>query len=241
MKLLTVSAAFGVASAFVVPGAKPALPATAQQAKSQALPFLEAPPTLDGSYVGDVGFDPLQLSMPDWNMAELILPAARLELEAEDGKVPSIPMMYWMREAELKHGRVCMLAATGFAAVDLGLRFPGEKYMSITSSEAHNAMVSSGNMGFLLFVVSFIELISMPVIIQAAKGSGREAGDFAFDAMGFSEGTPEQVLRMKTAEVTHARLAMLGFSGMVTQAGLFGGTFPYIGTMDQLAAVPRAM
>ena len=36
--------------------------------------------------------------------------------------------------------------------------------------------------------------------------------------MGFSEGTPEQVLRMKTAEVTHARLAMLGFSGMVTQA-----------------------
>ncbi|CAN0467670.1 unnamed protein product [Scytosiphon promiscuus] len=31
-------------------------------AKSRALPFLESPATLDGSMVGDFGFDPLGLT-----------------------------------------------------------------------------------------------------------------------------------------------------------------------------------
>ena len=48
----------------------------------------------------------------------------------------------WMREAELKHGRMCMLAWTGYVAVDLGMRFPGEKYAALTSFTAHEATVS---------------------------------------------------------------------------------------------------
>ena len=47
-----------------------------------------------------------------------------------------------MREAELKHGRMCMLAWTGYVAVDLGMRFPGEKYAALTSFTAHEATVS---------------------------------------------------------------------------------------------------
>ena len=31
----------------------------------------------------------------------------------------------WMREAELKHGRMTMLAVLGWVSVDLGMRFPG--------------------------------------------------------------------------------------------------------------------
>ena len=54
-------------------------------AKSKALPFLEQPAHLDGSMAGDVGFDPLGLG--------------------------SAYNMKWMREAELKHGRICMLCA----------------------------------------------------------------------------------------------------------------------------------
>lgn len=59
---------------------------------------------LDGSLPGDVGFDPLRLSELDWNMAEIIIPAASW------AATPELPMLYWMREAELKHGRLCMLA-----------------------------------------------------------------------------------------------------------------------------------
>jgi hypothetical protein len=63
--------------------------------------FLESVGLLTGfcfAQAGDVGFDPLGIS-------ELI-----------DVK--------WLREAELKHGRVCMLAATGMIVQDV-FKFPG--------------------------------------------------------------------------------------------------------------------
>ncbi len=50
---------------------------------------VKAPLTLDGSLAGDVGFDPL-------------------------GFAKSAKTLFWMREAEIKHGRLAMLAAVGW-------------------------------------------------------------------------------------------------------------------------------
>jgi hypothetical protein len=60
---------------------------TSKAGKSKAMPFLSQPENLDGSMAGDVGFDPLGFS----NYIDV----------------------KWLREAELKHGRICMLAWTG--------------------------------------------------------------------------------------------------------------------------------
>jgi hypothetical protein len=83
---------------------------------------------------------------------------------------PSSPLstLYWMRESELKHGRIAMLALVGFASVDLGFHFPGAQYEGLTSVTAHNAMVGFGNMGFLLLVASFLEIVTMPVLAQVS-------------------------------------------------------------------------
>lgn len=139
----------------------------------------------------------------------------------------TLPTLYWMREAELKHGRICMLAVTGFAAVDQGLRFPGVKYQGLTSVTAHDAMVNAGNMGFLLVVVGLIELISSVAIVEAANGSGRVPGDFSLDPLKFTLKSEKETERLRLAEITHARLAMLAFGGMVTQAVAVSGMFPY--------------
>ena len=56
----------------------------------KAIPFLETPPMLDGSLAGDIAFDPVGFS----NYFDI----------------------KWLREAELKHGRVCMLGVTGLLA-----------------------------------------------------------------------------------------------------------------------------
>jgi hypothetical protein len=58
---------------------------------------------LDGSMAGDVGFDPLGLSNIDDVGVDL----------------------YWLREAELKHGRVAMLACAGVFWVEILGSFPG--------------------------------------------------------------------------------------------------------------------
>ena len=59
---------------------------------------------------GDEGFDPLGLS----NINEVGID------------------LYWLREAELKHCRVAMLAVVGLLAQEAGLSFPG--YVSFTKT-----------------------------------------------------------------------------------------------------------
>merc|ERR1719163_1462155 len=80
--------------------AEPAPPAVEY---AESLPFLVKRPQLKG-YVGDVGFDPLGFSE--------ILP------------------MDWLREAELKHCRVSMLAFVGFIFTDF-YTLPGYEFTTL--------------------------------------------------------------------------------------------------------------
>lgn len=198
--------------------------------RSKAVPFLPRPINLDGSMVGDVGFDPMYLSSIPKDFSGFIQPPQWEE--------KGIPTLYWMREAELKHGRVCMLAWFGWVAADGGfgfpLRFPGEIYSveNIPNSySAHDVMVSQGSMGFLLFCIGLIEFCTGAVLVEVAKGeSDREAGDYSLDPLNFlKDKSEEEVNRMKLRELKNARLAMLAFAGVVTQSGLSDAThdFPY--------------
>merc|ERR1712204_20379 len=87
-------------------------PAVVEYAES--LPMLVKRPQLKG-YVGDVGFDPLGFSE--------ILP------------------MDWLREAELKHCRVYMLAFVGMIFTDF-YTLPGYEFSTL---EAHDAGVANGS------------------------------------------------------------------------------------------------
>jgi len=171
---------------------------------SPALPFLEYPPNLAG-YAGDVGFDPFRFS-------------------------DFVPVDF-LREAELKHGRICMLAVTGFIAVDCGLRiYPlPEAYEGLTSLTAHDALVEQGAMSQIFLWCGLAEIIGSIAVIQMSEGSGRQPGDYGFDPAGFLLGkSEEEIMDMKLKEITHARLAMMAFSGVVTQAVLTQGPFPYV-------------
>jgi light-harvesting complex I chlorophyll a/b binding protein 1 len=198
--------------------------------RSKAIPFLPRPVNLDGSLVGDKGFDPFYLSSIPKDFSGFLQPPMWEE--------KSIPTLYWMREAELKHGRVAMMAWLGWVATDgafgAPLRFPGEIYSveSIpTAYEAHNVLVDQGSMTFMLLVAGFIEICSGAVLVQVAKGEcDREAGDFKLDPMQFLKGkSKEEVDTWKLKELENGRLAMLAFGGVATQAALgeASQSFPY--------------
>jgi len=172
----------------------------AASAKSTSLPFMEAPEALDGSMAGDVGFDPLGLS--------------------------SIIDIKWMREAELKHGRICQLAWLGFVFTDLGFTLPGDMH-KVSSVAAHDAAIQYGAMQQLLLFISLAEIISSVAVSQMMTGeSDRKPGDFSLDFFKFSS-TPEKAAEYELKEIVHCRAAMLAFSGVVTQAVLTGKGFPY--------------
>jgi len=128
----------------------------------------------------------------------------------------------WLREAELKHGRVCMLAFAGFIANDAGIKFPGEVFQSVSSIAAHDKMVETGHMWALLAIVGLCEAKHMSIVVPKLDGDWGdwEPGNYKFDP--FNLATPAR----KEAELKNGRLAMLGFSGLVTQAAL-GAQPPY--------------
>ena len=82
----------------------------------EAIPGAGRPKNLDGTMVGDIGFDPLGFS--NW-----------LNLN-------------WAREAEIKHGRVAMLAATGMIVQDLAV-IPGfdKEFSGAAMMKLHNLAV----------------------------------------------------------------------------------------------------
>ena len=163
--------------------------------KSQAIPFLPAPANCEG-YVGNVGFDPLGISN-------------------------YFPTDY-LREAELKHGRMCQLAWLGYVAVDLGVRVPGypESMSGATSATVHGAAVEYGALGNIFIWIAIAEMTSWIGVSQMLQGSGREPGDFGFGKK-FLDGKSEaQIENMKLKEINHCRAAMLAFSGVVTQSVL---------------------
>jgi len=169
---------------------------------SAAIPFQERPPKLDGSLVGDVGFDPLGLS----NLWDL----------------------NWLRAAEIKHGRVGMLAATGFL-VQEGYRLPGpasnpELFSAPkTPLEALSAAPPLG-LAQIVFVIFLIELTTSGKLLNtesiyedgsgpAGAGPGTAPGDLGWDPLGLALNgvKPEYAI----AELKHGRLAMLGAAGML--------------------------
>jgi light-harvesting complex I chlorophyll a/b binding protein 1 len=164
------------------------------------MPFLPYPANLKG-YVGDdIGFDPLRIS--DY-----------------------MPMDY-LRESELKHGRICMAAVTGYIAVDLGLVVHPLGH-GVSSAAAHDVMAANGVMGNALVFIGLAEIVSYIGIAEMLQGSGREPGDFGLGNQALSGKTPEQVNKVKYQEIMNGRLAMLAFGGMVTQSVLFEKGFPY--------------
>ncbi|CAE7459457.1 unnamed protein product [Symbiodinium natans] len=171
---------------------------------SPSVPFLRYPQVLKGWVGEEKGFDPL-------------------------GVTDALPV-YWVREAELKHGRIAMLATVGWIATDLGFRFPGDKFQAVKSSvEAHDKMVEAGYMLPFFGAIGVFELFALWLLFQAwpvGDGINREAGDFWL-GKNFLPKEPAKEKDMRLKELENGRLAMFAFSGIVTQAVITGKTWPF--------------
>jgi len=158
--------------------------------RSYSMPFLPKPKNLDGLVGAEAQFDPLGFS------------------DTFDVK--------WLREAELKHGRVCMLATLGFVAEQY-VQFPGMK----GAEDALQAFwtAPAGATGLLIFIAGYLESsayggkITMLNMFEG-EGAKRSPGDLNF-GKSFLPSDPKAAEDLAMKELANGRLAMLAFSGMV--------------------------
>ena len=166
--------------------------------RSKSLPFMNRPPLLDGSMAGDVGFDPLGLS----NIDEVGID------------------LYWLREAEIKHCRLSMLAVVGFLQVEIFGPAPGNEMA--TSKNQIDAFWQFWNahpqyIAFALIAIMFVEAVSGIATTTGRESGQRAPGYFGLDPLGFSKGDPEKYARLEAQEVANGRLAMFAAMGEIVQ------------------------
>lgn len=169
---------------------------------------------LDDAYVGDVGFDPL-------------------------GFAKNKKLLPWYREAELAHGRACMLATLGISTQVAGGKW--EPFISkypVSSTDCLGAIGQVPLLGWLqivLFIGTFEIWRYRNVVTQYSKGVA--PGDCGWNpaAPTASKNRPKwagptftvkyskaEWDEMRLREIKHCRLAMLGFLGMVIENAATG-------------------
>jgi hypothetical protein len=113
----------------------------------------------------------------------------------------------WAREAEVKHGRVAMLATTGLIVQDL-FHFPffNEWYTDEKVWALHDKLVE---VGAGKQVLALIFLFEWKYLQKAADGKLNGTGDLGFDPLGMKSD------RRAVTEIKNGRLAMIAFGGMM--------------------------
>lgn len=153
-----------------------------EDVRSIALPFAAKPKNLNGELVGDVGFDPFKFT--------------------DTGDVAKF------RAAELKHGRVCMLAVVGIITQEVWQwndQFPSKNFLE--------ALKTAPSLGIIQIVAAIAAYE-----ISSSKYEGRVPGDLGFDPLKLSaDGIREN---WALSELKHGRLAMIATLAMLVQASL---------------------
>jgi len=142
-------------------------------------------------------------------------------------KIASEETLAWYRAAELKHCRVAMAAATGWAYVASGgPLFPG--YLSIEQGvtfeslgrdgyAAWDAVPDSGKFQ-ILGVVGILDLLGEAAVKPHYMMGGTPGKiPLIWDPLGFTKGlSAETLARKRTAELKNGRLAMIGVMSFVS-------------------------
>jgi hypothetical protein len=134
----------------------------------------------------------------------------------------------FLEEAEIKHGRIAMLAAIGFPVAESyhplwGGTIDVPSYVAFQASPLQTFWVD------VLLSVAILEVVSVYTFNNPFEGyepwtvrDGRDPGDFKFDPLQLAPRGAQGLAVMKTKERNHGRVAMGAIAVMVLQEALTG-------------------
>ena len=138
------------------------------------------------------------------------------------------PHPKWLRESELKHCRIAMLASIGAFTAQYGVVIPG--YTAVADPvENLNHFVTEWPLGFsqIIASIAIIEGSKFPGDFWFGKGD-REAGDWGYDPLGFYKGkSAAQKESVQLQELKNGRLAMIAMAAYTSEHWI-PGSVPFL-------------
>ena len=149
-----------------------------------------------------------------------------------EGAFPNMfPHTQFLEEAEIKHGRMAMLAWTGVWATEgLGWHFPGAPQADDwTTGLGVWAREDPGSFGAILAFIAIAEGEGVSHAGDNFRGVSKKIpGDMGFDWMGLSKKLPEErVARYKTVEKKNGRAAMIAMASLFAMKAI-PGSVPFM-------------
>jgi len=165
-----------------------------------------------------------------------VLAEAAAEAESKVKTMPGVlpPLGFWdpwglstkagddtiafYREAELKHGRTCMLAFLGIVVGEKFHPFNGGAEVDILGMPIESTPYTSFFSSVVLALIGFAELKHSAQIQGLMNGDKNYvAGDLGFDPLGIKPKKETEFLELQNKELSNGRLAMLAVAGAIAQ------------------------
>ena len=136
----------------------------------------------------------------------------------------------YMREAEIKHSRLAMLAVVGWPLAELfdkpiadATGLPSLLTKAGESPSLLNGGLDKIDVAYWIAVAALAGIVELEnATMKEQKGKNYLPGDCGFDPLNFMPKTKEGQLAMMTKEIKHGRLAMMALLGFVIQEAVYG-------------------
>ena len=191
---LTFAACSGLAAAYVAPTGFAGSRVAAQTRSSASLMRMDASGLIGADVETGGVFDPAGLSKKS---------------DAD---------LYKFRCAELKHGRVAMLAVLGFIATGAGFHLPDPVFSGTKPLDVLSGLAESRPLALIQIVaaITWIELVA------GKQDPSKDPGDVGSFGDNFKPADPEEYAALQLKELKNGRLAMLASMGLIVQELITG-------------------
>lgn len=133
------------------------------------------------------------------------------------------------RAAELKHGRVSMLATLGviIQGYNAGVSIPNPAFTKTNAFEAVKTVFYENPAALVQIIIA---IAAVEVLTASIENKFERAGDFGWDPLSIRPKSDAALDKMQLKELKNGRLAMLGIAGMALQTYQTG-----LGTVEQFS------
>ena len=125
--------------------------------------------------------------------------------------------LLWMREAEVKHGRIAMLGVVGYLTTYAGVRVPGcEDVPSGLSAIDWNSYTSDLGKANAIWTICTMLILEL-VFMKDAYGLAEFPGDYrnGYIDFGWDNKSADWKLKKRAVELNNGRAAQMGLFGLV--------------------------